>query len=37
VVQGVLAPNYVLYRDSKGNVSYSVPHGTEIEVFRKVR
>lgn len=35
--QGVLSPNYELYRDVKGNVAYTVPQSTEIEVFRKVR
>ena len=34
--QGVLAPEYELYREAKGGVVYKVPQGSEIELFRKV-
>ncbi|CAL8466541.1 g6077 [Coccomyxa elongata] len=33
--QGVLIPNYILYKDVKGGAAYSVPQGTEIETYRK--
>jgi hypothetical protein len=36
-VQGVLAPDYELYRDARGGASYAVPQGSEVEVFRKAR
>lgn len=36
-MQGVLLPSYVLHKDAKDAVSYTVPQGTEIEVYRKVR
>ena len=35
--QGVLAPQYTLYRAEKGPMCYQVPQGVEIEAFRKVR
>lgn len=35
-VQGVLIPNYVLYKDAKDGAAYSVPQGTEVEIYRKV-
>lgn len=35
--QGVLIPNYILYKDVKGGAAYFVPQGTEIETYRKVR
>ncbi len=35
-MQGVLLPKYVLYKDPKESVSYTVPQGTEIEIYRKV-
>lgn len=37
VLQGALLPNYVLHKDIKEGVSYTVPQGTEIEIYRKVR
>lgn len=37
VLQGVLAPEYELYRDARGGAAYAVPQGSEIEVFRKAR
>ena len=34
--QAVLAPNYLLYKDLKDGAAFTVPQGTEIEVYRKV-
>jgi dynein heavy chain len=34
-VQGVMAPNYELYKDERTKASYTIPFGTEIEVYRK--
>lgn len=35
-MQGALLPNNVLHKDIKENISYTVPQGTEIEIYRKV-
>ena len=32
----MLIPNYLLYKDAKDGAAYSVPQGTEIEIYRKV-
>lgn len=37
MLQGVLVPNYILYKDVKESAAYSVPQGTEIEIYRKVK
>ena len=34
--QAVLAPSYLLYKDPKDGAAYTVPQGTELEVYRKV-
>lgn len=36
-LQAVLAPNYVLYKDAKEGSAYTVPQGSEIDMYRKVR
>lgn len=30
-----MAPNYELYKDERTKASYTIPSGTEIEVYRK--
>ena len=36
-LQAVLQSGYVLYKSDKGSAQYTVPEGTEVEVYRKVR
>ena len=36
-LQGVLSPQYELYKEHQNGVSYKIPDGTELDIYQKVR
>ncbi len=36
-MQSNLLPNFAIYKDPKEGSAYTVPQGSEIDVYRKVR
>ena len=35
-MQSNLLPNFAIYKDTKEGATYTVPQGSEIDVYRKV-